>query len=232
MAEKQSFPVSGLAAILMAIAFNAVFFWLGAIFDYPQILRQPPLEIMARFQAGGAMLLTAWTCFLVIALLQAPFAAALSRVEGTGGPAVAALGIASALAQAIGLSRWVFAVPGLATAAESQDEAVRVSTMLMFQTLHQFGGVAIGENIGQTLTALWIAAIALAQWRSPRFGAGVAGLAIASASLIIAGLSEGFATVLAFDPGPLAFATPVGYLGFSLWLAITGLMLMRAHTKD
>lgn len=232
MADQKSFPILGLAAILIAIAFNAVFFWLGAIFEYPQILRQPPLEIMARFQAGGTALVIAWTCFLVIALMQAPFAVALSRAAGTGGGAVAALGVASALAQAIGLSRWVFAVPGLANAAGSQDETLRISAVLMFQTLHQFAGVAIGENIGQTLTALWIAAIAIAQWQSPRFGAAIAGLALGAALLILAGLVEGLATVLAFDPGPLAFATPIGYLVFSLWLALTGVMLMRQTQGD
>ena len=43
------------AALLIAvpIAFNLAFFELGRAFDYPNILRKEPDEILRRFAAGG-----------------------------------------------------------------------------------------------------------------------------------------------------------------------------------
>jgi hypothetical protein len=45
------------------------------------------------------------------------------------------------------------------------------------------------------------------------------------------GLVEGFATVLAFDPGALAHATPLGFLAFSAWLAALGVSFARAQSE-
>jgi hypothetical protein len=50
--------VAGLFLIVVPIAFNAAFALLGARFDYPDILRRPTDEVLARFRAGGAGLLS------------------------------------------------------------------------------------------------------------------------------------------------------------------------------
>lgn len=50
------------AALLIAVplAFNAAFFELGRAFDYPNILRREPDEILRRFAAGGSGLILRW----------------------------------------------------------------------------------------------------------------------------------------------------------------------------
>ena len=45
--------LTGLAAIAFAIGMNVPFTLLGVNFDYPDILRRPPAEILQRFQDGG-----------------------------------------------------------------------------------------------------------------------------------------------------------------------------------
>jgi len=75
------------------------------------------------------------------------------RLELTGGIAAATLGLAvlSAIAKAIGISRWLFAMPGLADAyvAPGADHGM---IALVFQTLDAYAG-GIGEIVGVGLVS-------------------------------------------------------------------------------
>lgn len=218
--------LAGLSLIFLAIAFNAVFAWLGAIFDYPDILRRTPSEILSRFSAGGPTLIFAWAAFMFSAAWLVPAAGWLSAVTAQRGfvtTAALACGIAAGLAQAVGLSRWVFVVPGLAAA--SPGETVTV----LFQAIHQYGGVAIGEQLGQFFTALWVLILAGVQARGGLPVRWASAIGVLSSALIIVGLSEAYATVLPFDPGPLALAAPVGFMLLSVWMLITGVGLLLAR---
>ena len=107
----------GMVFIAFAIAFNLPYAWLVTNFDYPAILRSPPGTVLTAFADGGAPLILAWAAFALAALLFAPIAVGMSaatRRVGHQAAAVAALGIAAGVTQAIGLSRWIYAVPGLA----------------------------------------------------------------------------------------------------------------------
>jgi hypothetical protein len=44
--------VAGLLMIVVAIAFNAAFALLAARFDYPDILREPTADVLAKFRAS------------------------------------------------------------------------------------------------------------------------------------------------------------------------------------
>ena len=225
----------GIALILFAIGFNLPFAWLGAHFGYPDILRKPPGEILAAFAQGGAPLIAAWAAFAVAALLFAPVAIGVARVTRRPGDlsaAIAALGIGAGITQAIGLSRWVYAVPMLAAEwTASPDPAARHVIETLFLTLHQSAGVGIGEAIGQSLTAFWLIGVALAQQGHPRFGRRLALLGVIAGIILLLGLVEGMATVLAFDPGLFGVAAPLGFGLLTLWLIWTGLRCIR-HPID
>jgi hypothetical protein len=45
--------VAGLLMIVVAIAFNAAFALLAARFDYPDILREPTADVLAKFPLAG-----------------------------------------------------------------------------------------------------------------------------------------------------------------------------------
>ena len=100
-----------IAAVSMASAATlaiAGFTALGSIFDYPKILKAPTDEILAAFRESQAAI-SGW--FLVLAIsaaLLAPVGILLGRIAGgTFGRWIAAVGIAGATVQVIGLSRWV-----------------------------------------------------------------------------------------------------------------------------
>jgi hypothetical protein len=65
---------AGALPIVLPFAFNLCFWLLGRSFDYPDILRRPTSEVLARFRAGGARLLLLWWIFALTAVLLAPLA--------------------------------------------------------------------------------------------------------------------------------------------------------------
>jgi hypothetical protein len=225
--------VAAVVLIAVPIAFNVAFFELGRVFDYPNILRKEPDEILRRFAAGGSGLLWRWQALLVSALAMLPLVALLAVVLAAP-PALTAvtivIGVAAALFQALGLVRWPFAVPELArryVAAEGPDaEATRRTIELIFATLHRLLGVGIGEHLGYLLTGLWtllVAASILSTAVLPGW-LGVIGLPIGVALLI--GSLE-FVGPNEKDGWPLAGTiVPIAYIAWSLWLVALGVFLL------
>jgi hypothetical protein len=72
--------VTAVLLIAVPLAFNLAFFELGRAYDYPNILRAEPDEILRRFVAGGSGLILRWEAMLISALLMLPLAALLAVV--------------------------------------------------------------------------------------------------------------------------------------------------------
>lgn len=226
----------GFALIALAVGFNVPFALLGARFDYPDILRHPAAEVLQAFAAAGPGLVLIWYAFALSAILMVPVAIALA-FSGSDWQARPALSIGAAitgalagLVQAIGLLRWVFAVPVLAQSYvdPATTEAQRAALELGFDVLNLWGGVAIGEHLGQILTCLWLALVAAQRWHSTnrldRVGNGLAVLAIAGISV---GLGEGLSVALGSPADLFSLFTILGYLAFSAWMVTLGLSLLR-----
>jgi hypothetical protein len=219
----------GICAIALAVLFNIPYALLAAVYDYPDILRRPASEALTRFAAGGPSLILTWYGFALAALALAPLAMALSisydRLARRPALAVGAA-VAGALAgvvQAIGLLRWVFVVPGLAHA--HADPAGAAAAEQAFALINAYGGVAIGEHLGQLLTALFVLQLALIQRGE---GARIAAwIGFATAAALAVGTGEGLAMALGHDGAPFAMAAIAGFLGLTLWLIVTGVNMIR-----
>jgi hypothetical protein len=215
--------LTGIAAIALGIGFNIPYAILASIYDYPAILRQPAGIALERFAEGGAPLVLAWYGFMLAALALVPLALSLALTPGriASSPALAVgaaiTGSLAGLTQAIGLSRWVFVIPEVAGSAE-REAAARA-----FDILNAFGGVAIGEHLGQLLTALFVAQIAALQQREGAIGLTLIGKGTAAAITI--GTGEGLALALGADGAIFSIATILGFLGLSGWLITTGWQL-------
>ena len=164
---------AGLFLIGVPLAFNAGFAGLAARFDYPDVLRRPTREVLAAFRAGGMSLVLLWWGFALTAVLLAPlvvlFAAALPDADQTLISVATTLGVLAAAVQFLGLIRWVFLVPFLAEADDS--EAVD----LVFEAFNRYLGVAVGEHLGYLLTGAWttLAGIALLDTSAQLGGLGI-----------------------------------------------------------
>ena len=225
-------PWPGAAAIVLAVLFNVPYAILAATYDYPDVLRGSAGRALDLFAAGGAPLILTWHGFALAALALAPLAVALSitpdRLARNPGLAIGAavFGALAGVTQAMGLWRWVFVVPGLArdhSAGASQE--VRNAAEQGFALLNQYGGVAIGEHLGQLLTALFVVLLSRLQWLEGRKITALTGYATALA--VAVGTSEGVAIALDQSGEVFGLATIVGFLGLTVWLVLTGFGLLR-----
>lgn len=225
----------GVAAIGLALVFNIPYSILAATFDYPDVLRRPAGDVLQLFAAGGAPLILTWHAFAWCALILAPFAMMLAltpgRMSRQPGLAVGAAiaGAMAGLAQAIGLWRWVFVVPGLADIHADPGATLdaKLAAERAFDLLNQYGGVAIGEHLGQLLTALFIALVAGLQWSERARISAVIGFIAAAA--IVVGTGEGLAIALGQSGEAFSLATIAGFLGLTVWLIATGVGLLRGR---
>src|SRR4030042_535597 len=94
-------------------------------------------------------------------ILLIPAALLVPHLLAPGAPVFIAVtsvvGALAALVQILGLIRWPFVVPHLARAYTdpSASQATRDAVGVVFQALHRYAGVAIGEHLGYLFTAAW-----------------------------------------------------------------------------
>src|SRR3954452_8256773 len=177
---------AGVLLIGVPIAFNAAFGLLAARFDYPDILRRPTDEVLARFREGGTALMMIWWAFMLTAVLLAPLvvllASSLDGAEGTLLATGATIGVLASAVQFIGLSRWPFLVPYLARAAAdpTATPARREAIDVVFQSSNRYLGIAVGEHLGYALSGAWSAltGAAIIQSTTVPSWLGVAGIAV------------------------------------------------------
>lgn len=212
---------AGAVALFLAAA-NLPYAWLVSRFGYDDILREPTPAILQAFERGGDALVLAWLAFALGALLFVPVALGLRRMLsecGVDGAGAAMLGVVSAVAQAAGLLRWVFVVPALATAYvdAAADTAQRAAMLAIFEAVHRFAGMVVGEMLGQLLLAGWtvLAVRDLHQARIvPRW---LLWIGASTAPLWILGQTELLHAVVAAVPA--IEVTPAAFMLWEAWLA-------------
>jgi hypothetical protein len=223
---------AGALLIIVPIGFNVAFALLAARFDYPDVLRRPTSEVLARFRAGGSRLVLIWWAFALTAVAMVPLVVLLSRAIDDADPALLSMttttGVLAALVQLLGLIRWPFLVPYLArtdadpNASNARHEAVDV----VFQAFNRYLGVAVGEHLGYALTGAWttLTGIALVQSSAVPDWVGVLGIVIGPV-LVLCSLEF----VGSHEPAGWKVAeklTPVAYVAWSLWLIGIGVALI------
>lgn len=224
----------GLAFVLFPILVQVPFNLLAISFDYPDILREGAGEVLPRFHAGGRRLLFEWYAYalLVVPLLVAILA--LPRALDARGSRLleiaTGIGAVSGAAQLIGLLRWTFAVPLLASrwVAAGDAPATREAIAIAYDTQHALLGVLLGEHVGQLTLALWTAGVSLWLWREVK-ERWLAAVGLASAAAFLLGLGDGLATVEAL-PRALHWMTEaplVAFLAWTVWCVWLGVRLLR-----
>jgi hypothetical protein len=225
-------PGMAVAAIALAVMFNAPFSLLAATFDYPDVLRRPAGEALDMFAAGGPALILTWHAFALSSLALVPFAVtfALTPSRIARAPALtigaALAGSLAGLSQAIGLFRWVFVVPGLAhTHVDPASTAeMKFAAEQGFALLNQFGGVSIGEHLGQLLTALFVSLMGGLQWGERARILASTGFIAAGAILI--GAQEGVMIAVGQSGEAFSLITIAGFMGLTVWLIASGVMML------
>lgn len=215
---------------------NIPYVHLMNIFGYDDVLREPADGVLRRFAAGGDELILTWLVFGVAALLFAPISALIRRTlstgDGRGWEFTEVLGSLSAGAQACGLLRWTFVIPTLATAYidPSATPATREAILVAYAVVHQFGGVLLGEFLGQTLLAGWTLAVALqlpkSSWPTKALAYGGYGIA----ALWVVAQAETLSTILTSIQVPEL--VPFAFIGWQCWFLALGIHLMLSKRAE
>jgi hypothetical protein len=224
--------LAGLWLIVLPLAFNASFALLGARFDYPDVLRRPTAEVLARFREGGTSLAMLWWAFALTAVALVPavilVSSAIADADGTLLAVGTTVGVLAATVQFLGLIRWPFLVPYLARADADPEAspARREAIDVVFQSFNRYLGVAVGEHLGYAFTGIWtlLTGVALTQTAEVGSWLGVAGIAIGA---VLALCALEFVGPFEQDGWRLAGAiVPVAYVAWSLWLIAVGIALL------
>ena len=215
-----------IAAVALFIPYTA----LTIIFEYPDILRQDTATILIKFYQGGSTLVGTWFAFALTGLPLIPAYILLGqRLEGQSRWARVAtnIGVAGLIVQMVGLLRWTFVVPVLADSfVHATDPATKAAAIMSFKTIHQFGGVVLGEHLGQLFTVAWTVLITASFVKTRMMPRWVNVMGIISAVIYFMAQGELLHTVIpSFPSWDLA-----GFLGSTLWLVwliILGVVLVR-----
>ena len=223
----------GMLLIAGAVGVLVPYTVLTIIFDYPDVLREDPGVVLTRFHAGGPQLILVWWAFA----LGLPLLPAYVRLgqwlqrQTTYMQWVTAVGVVSIVVQMAGLLRWVFVVPVLAQLyVSAENEGTRTTATVVFQAFHQFGGVLLGEHMGQLFTVVWTFMVSLAILQLRLFPRWVAWFGMVTAAIYALAQAELAATVI---PGfPVWEAA--GFIGSTLWLVwliTVGARLIRIDSR-
>lgn len=221
------------AMLLFLLAATLPYSWLIEHFGYDDVLREPAADILTKFHAGGAPLVLAWFAFAMSALLFIPVALLMERLlqaHGASATGARTLALASAVAQAIGLLRWVLVVPALSSTFvdPSSSTATRDAVLVVFDAMHRYGGMVVGEMVGQLLLASWTAIVAVQLLRARILPRWVAVLGLLTLPLWLLGQTELLHMVVPAIPS--IEVIPLAFMAWEAWLASMAVtLLVSAH---
>ncbi len=224
--------VIGILLIIGALGVLIPFIILSVTFEYPDILRQDTTVILTKFHEGGSQLIWTWLAFALAGLPLVPAMILLGKILENESPwanVATAFGIVALVTQMLGLLRWVFVVPLLAEQLVNTPNAVtKIAVITAFQVVHQWGGVLLGEQVGQLFTILWTVLLTTVLYRAKLVNKGLAGLGYLGSAIYFMAQAELLAMVIPDFPY-WGGAAPLGSTLWLAWLMILGGRLWRIN---
>jgi uncharacterized protein DUF4386 len=223
---------AGILLVVVPLGFTVCFTMLQQLFEYPDILRQPTADVLAKFAAGGTPLIAVWYVLTLAAVGFIPLTVLVHRVLAERDAPVilwvaTAFGLVAGVAQTLGFLRWPFLVPHLAQSylAPGATEAQRAAAGMVFEAFHRYAGMAVGEHLGYLSTSVWTIFVAVVIRRTgilPRW-MGAIGVVVG------VGIAAGLAELAGWElRGTI---NTYSYLVWALWLIAFGVILLVGRAK-
>lgn len=221
--------------VIFLIAATMPYSWLIANFGYDDILRDPTGKILTEFHAGGSALVLAWFAFAMSAMLFIPVVLGFERLleaHWAYGVGSKILGVASAIAQSLGLLRWVLVVPGLAAlyVAPETSHSMQETVTVVFDAVHRYGGMVLGEMVGQLLLAGWTVLVSVQLYRSSAIPRWIAVIGLLTIPLWLVGQTELLHMVVPDIPS--IEVIPIAFMVWEGWLLLTAIALGLSAWKE
>lgn len=221
--------VGGLALVVGAIAFMAVFSFLAARFDYPAILDGTASDVLPRLLATGASGRAAWALYAFLPLIWIPagVGAYFALRHFYPGAMLLALQctVVAAVSMMLGLMRWPSVHWQLAqlhaTATAEQQQLIAA----IFDGLNTYLGNYIGEFLGELCfnTFFLLSGWALLRSRATPTWVGILGLVTAAA---------GFVGMFRNITGVVAPVAAINNYLLPVWMIMFGVVLLRLRLAE
>ena len=226
-AHRNVIATGGACLIGGALAFVAVFSYLAANFDYPDVLDGVAAYVLPKLRDGGTTMRAVWALYAFLPLLLVPgavgtwFACPKSRGRMTVAVVAASIG---ALAMCLGLMRWPSLHWMLAEGYARADDAGRIAIEAVFNGMNVYLGNYIGEFLGETLLAAFFLLTGRSMLAESRYPAWLGWGGIAFALLFTVGAFRNVTEIV----------QPVADLNnalLPLWMIVLGITLIRFGTR-
>jgi hypothetical protein len=216
----------GLALVIGAVAFMAVFSYLAANFNYPDVLDGSAADVLPALLATGSSGRAVWALYAFLPLIWIPAAAGAFhalRHHSEGSMRVAThFATVASLSMMLGLMRWPSIHWELARAYAAAGADQRPLFDALFLGLNRYLGNYIGEFLGEFSMSIFFLLSALALLRSRAFPRWVGYFGVITAVAGIFGMFRNTASAAA----PVAEVN--NYL-LPLWMIIFGVSLLRSR---
>lgn len=218
--------VGGWSLVAAAVGFIAVFAYLAARFEYPDVLDGTAADVLPRLLALGAAGRAVWVVYAFLPLLLIPAGVGARAALGHAAPnamrAALAFSVVAAVSMLLGLARWPSVHWELARAYATASPDARLALDAVFLGLNAFLGNFVGEFLGELALNAFFMLSAYALVQAGRRWLGAAGLLAA-----VLGMAAGFRNV---TPAVALLAEANNYV-LPLWLIVLGVVLARTTRR-
>jgi hypothetical protein len=212
----------GWSLVSAAVGFMAVFSYLAAAFDYPDVLDGRAADVLPRLLALGRSGRAVWVIYAFLPLLLIPAGvgafAALRDAAPSAMRAALVFSVVSAISMLLGLARWPSVHWKLAGSYATASPEARQAIDAVFSGLNVYLGNFVGEFLGELALNGFFLLSAVAMLRAGKRWAGYGGLAAGAIGLIAAFRNVTPAVALIGD---------VNNYVLPLWLVVLGVVLIR-----
>ena len=214
----------GWSLIAAAVGFIAVFSYLAARFNYPDVLDGTAADVLPKLLALGSSGRAVWVLYAFLPLLLIPAGvgayAALRRSAPSAMRAALVFSVISAVSMLLGLARWPSVHWELARAYAAASPDARTAIDAVFGGLNVYLGNYIGEFLGELSLNAFFVLSGFGLLRAGRTWVGYAGLAVGAIGMVAA-----FRNV---SPA-VGFIADVNNYILPLWLVALGVVLLRTR---
>ena len=214
--------VGGWSLIAAAVGFMAVFSYLAATFNYPDVLDGAAADVLPKLIALGDTGRAVWVIYAFLPLLLIPAGvgaySALRESAPNAGRTALAFAVVTAVSMLLGLARWPSVHWELGRAYGAAPPDARVAIDAVFEGLNVYLGNYIGEFLGELALNAFFILTAYGFLKAGGKRSGSAGFAVG-----VIGLITAFRNVTT-AVGPIAAVN--NYI-LPLWLIAMGVVLVR-----
>ncbi len=211
------------------VIMHIAYFILSATFDFPEVLRRHPGDMLNLYTQNLSINILAYYLFTLSGLTFVGLVLILHYCFLERGPeltAASVFGVLTGVFQSFGFGRWAFLVPVIAARYREASEQGQQTLLMILEAFHAYAGVLVGENLAFVCQGIWTILISVSVIKRtalPRVLGQVGvviGIFVGSYSL------EQFGGVFAVL-GILNVAFQIAWL---LWLVTIGVYLIK--TRD